>query len=178
MAVLVRGSTCCAVLRSQLLKFGDSQRDEGCGKNTRKACRQWSRCFNSCVRIFNDGEDEENTGISRTMTQVLMNRMKLRSQKERVPSESAVPLVNETTASAAVSGAERKVVVRVRDQSDSVSDVEPATRNVTGDLRRVGPLATLRFLPTVEVAERASRDQQEGRAESDREQIAQSQSLQ
>ena len=44
------------------------------------------------------------------------------------PSELAAPLANETTAPATVSDAETEVVLRVQDRSDSVSELERATR--------------------------------------------------
>ena len=98
------GSTCWA---------GDAQCDESCGRNAKKVERHWGRCFLTCVRIFNDVEDEEKTGILHTKTQVLLNRMQMAEAMDtedatstQAPSKLAAPLSSETAASAAVSDAE------------------------------------------------------------------------
>ena len=69
----------------------------------------------------------------------------------QTPSELAALLISKTTASAAASDAEREVVVRVRDRSDSISDSEPATRRPRyrgchSSSELIGPLAALLFV--------------------------------
>ena len=89
-----------------------------------------------CLMIFN-GEDEDDTGTLHTKIQVLLNRMKIHWRQQmniedaislQAPSELVAPLANEATASVAACDADREVVVRVRDLSDSVSNRKPGTR--------------------------------------------------
>ena len=136
-------------------------------------------------------EDQGNIGVLHTKTQVLLDKMKTHWRKmdtedatgTQAPSKAAAPLASETTASTAVSAAEREVVVRVLDRSDSVSDLEPTTRRpryegFQSNSEPIGPLATLPFRATVVDAAPAKRDQLEDHFDFDHEETTQPQSSQ
>ena len=136
------------------VETGDARCDEGCGKKHVKAQRQYSQCFHNCARIFNDIQDEEKTWILHTWTQVLLNRMKKTRSAHRLHLswECRWPAKGQLLPRHLTQ--KKRVVVRVRDRSDSVSDMEPATwrpryGGSQSSSERIGPLATLPFVPTV-----------------------------